>query len=116
AHISISGHVTKDELLRHLDRTEMANGFANRFLWLCVKRSKLLPRGGAIGQVDFTPILNALSGAVNFARGVGEMTRDEDAWNLWVSVYPVLSEGGPGLLGAVLSRAEAQVTRLSCIY
>jgi hypothetical protein len=32
AHISIIGHITKAELLRYLDDTEMANGYANRFL------------------------------------------------------------------------------------
>src|SRR5262249_45073504 len=47
AHISIIGHVTRDELLRMLDNTEAANGFGNRFLWICVKRSKLLPEGGS---------------------------------------------------------------------
>ena len=31
-------------------------------------------------------------------------------------VYPELSAGSPGLLGAVTSRAEAQVMRLACIY
>src|SRR5207247_3820982 len=52
AHISLIGHVTKDELLRYLDSTEMANGFANRILWICVQRSKLLPEGGQIVDVD----------------------------------------------------------------
>ena len=46
AHISIIGHVTKAELLRHPGDTEAANGFANRFLWLMVRRSKELPFGG----------------------------------------------------------------------
>jgi hypothetical protein len=31
-------------------------------------------------------------------------------------VYPDLSSGKPGLLGAVISRAEAQVMRLACLY
>jgi hypothetical protein len=35
---------------------------------------------------------------------------------LWVERYPKLSEGAPGLLGAVTSRAEAQVLRLACVY
>src|SRR5262249_4622879 len=34
AHISIIGHITKDELRRYLEDTETANGFANRFLLL----------------------------------------------------------------------------------
>lgn len=52
AHVSIVGHVTKAELLRHLTETEAANGFANRFLWLLVKRSKELPFGGALHEED----------------------------------------------------------------
>jgi hypothetical protein len=31
-HISIVGHITTDELRRRLNRTEVANGFANRFM------------------------------------------------------------------------------------
>ena len=31
-------------------------------------------------------------------------------------MYPVLSEGKPGLLGAVISRSEAQVMRLALVY
>lgn len=116
AHISLIGHITKDELLRHLDNTETANGFANRFLWFCVKRSKTLPEGGRINEVDFAPILRRLSEAVEFARTVGEIKRDDEARALWCEVYPDLSEGKPGLLGAVTARAEAQVMRLSCIY
>src|SRR5262249_2565339 len=42
--------------------------------------------------------------------------RDEAAKALWAKEYHDLSEGKPGLLGAVLSRAEAQVLRLSVIY
>ena len=38
AHISIIGHITKDELRRLLTETEQANGFGNRFLWLAVRR------------------------------------------------------------------------------
>jgi hypothetical protein len=34
----------------------------------------------------------------------------------WEAVYPTLSAGQPGLLGAVTARAEAQVTRLSLVY
>jgi hypothetical protein len=46
AHTSIVAHITETEARARLSRTEMANGFANRFLFCCVKRSKLLPHGG----------------------------------------------------------------------
>jgi len=50
AHISIIGHITRYELRRLLTQTESANGFANRFCWLAVRRSKCLPMA-----VRFTP-------------------------------------------------------------
>ncbi|MGE5593429.1 MAG: hypothetical protein ACM3X3_07080 [Betaproteobacteria bacterium] len=116
AHISIIGHVTKSELLRYLENTEAGNGFANRFLWLCVRRSKCLPDGGNIGEVNFAPLVARLAEALDFAKCAGELKRDNEAREVWHAVYPELSEGKPGLLGAVLARAEAQVMRLACIY
>ncbi len=116
AHISIIGHVTKEELLRHLDSTEAASGFANRFLWLCVRRSKVLPDGGKLRREQLQPLIRRLTDAIEFARTVGELRRDEHARKVWHRVYPTLSEGKPGLLGAVIARAEAQVMRLAMIY
>jgi hypothetical protein len=37
---AIIGHITKDELLRFVSGTELANGFVNRFLLVSVKRSQ----------------------------------------------------------------------------
>jgi DNA-binding transcriptional ArsR family regulator len=116
AHVSIIAHVTKAELLRYLTSSECGNGFANRFMWLCVKRSKLLPEGGNLSESDVAPLRARLRAAVEFAKGVGEMVRDDEARAMWHAVYTQLSEAKPGLLGAVTSRAEAHVTRLSCIY
>lgn len=112
AHISIVGHITKDELCRLVDGTDASNGFLNRFLWCCVRRSKVLPEGGSPHEAALDPIIQRLGQAVQFGRTAGELKRDEAARETWRYVYPVLSEGKPGLLGAVLSRAEAQVMRL----
>jgi len=115
-HISIIGHITNTELLRHVHATEMCNGFINRFLLVCVKRSKCLPDGGKIHEVDFKALIIRLREAVNFAKGAGELKRDEKARALWHEVYPELSEGKPGLLGAATARAEAQVMRLAMFF
>ncbi len=48
AHVSMVAHVTLDELRARLTTTEMANGFANRFLFACARRSKKLPKGGQL--------------------------------------------------------------------
>ena len=39
-----------------------------------------------------------------------------DARQRWREIYPELSEGEPGLLGAIIGRAEAQVIRLALVY
>jgi hypothetical protein len=116
AHVSILGHITKQELLARLDNINMANGFGNRFLWALVKRSKLLPKGEAAPDHILNPLIQRLHQVFTFSRTVSLMTRDGDAEALWDAVYGPLSAERPGLLGALLSRAEAQVLRLSVIY
>lgn len=118
AHIAMVGHVTRDEVLRYLDRTEVGNGFANRYLWFWVERSKFLPEGGALQQGEVEPVLADLRAALEFSKQLGdfELTRDDSARALWSEVYEELSAGQAGLVGAITSRAEAQVMRLACIY
>jgi hypothetical protein len=115
-HIAIVGHITRAELLRHLDSTEAANGFGNRFLWCAVRRSKYLPEGGAAHTLDFSLEIDELKDCIEFARQVGELRRDDEAREIWARVYPELSEGKPGLLGSIIGRAEAQTMRLACLY
>jgi hypothetical protein len=45
-----------------------------------------------------------------------EVRMDNAARLIWHAVYPELSEGLPGLLGAVTSRAEAQVIPSALLY
>jgi Protein of unknown function (DUF3987) len=118
AHVSMIGHVTRDELRRELIHTDAANGFGNRFLWVCVRRSKVLPDGGRVPDSDFGRLAVRLKQAVDYAYGLGdhELHRNNEARALWHEIYPGLSEGKPGLLGAVTSRGEAQVMRVACVY
>ena len=116
AHISIVGHITRAELLRYLDDTEAGNGFGNRFLWACVRRSKALPEGGSLLWDDLVPLADRVREATKSAATVGELRRDDKARAIWHEVYPQLSQGKPGLLGAMIARSEAQVMRLACIY
>jgi hypothetical protein len=116
AHISLIGHITSEELRRYLSTTEAANGFGNRFLWVAVKRSKALPEGGEPDAHALADVQSRLGAAAAFARTVGAMHRDNEARELWREIYGDLSEGRPGLTGALLGRAEAHVMRLALIY
>lgn len=114
AHISILAHITRAELVAQMGSTDYLNGFANRFLWVRVRRSKLLPDGGACFNV--APFQRRLSEGIAKARRVQTVTRSRDARDLWFSVYPELTAESPGTLGAVVGRGEAQALRLSMIY
>lgn len=114
--VSIIAHVTADELRRGLTATEVANGFANRFLFVCAKRSKQLPEGGSLSDDELRPLADQLRDAIRSAGLRGLIDRDDAARKQWAEVYGELSEGRPGLLGAATSRAEAQVGRLAVIY
>jgi hypothetical protein len=117
AHISLIGHITEDELRARLTRTDTANGFGNRFLFMLVKRSKVLPFGGdGLPDEVIFQLGERLKAAVLSASTIGRIGWTDAAADVWKTVYGPLSEGQRGLLGAVTSRAEAQVVRLALIY
>ncbi|MGH7953818.1 MAG: DUF3987 domain-containing protein [Limisphaerales bacterium] len=116
AHISIIGHITETELNKKMDNNAIFNGFANRFLVVCAKRARLLPDGGSLTDNDFETLAEKLKLAIDAARKTSRMTRSEEARKLWREVYPKLSGDRAGNFGAITSRAEAHVLRLSIIY
>lgn len=116
AHISILAHVTKAELLKCLDDVDYSNGFANRILWVAVRRSKLLPDGGCLDWGTLEALGDELGATIKFASDAGQPRRDAEARELWHAVYPQLTAERTGPAGAATSRAEAQVVRLSLIY
>lgn len=112
--LSVIAHITPGELLNSLTETDRVNGFANRFLLLCVKRSKLLPEGGA--DVDASAYTKRLYEALQAAKGRGPIPRSVETKELWATEYARLTAGREGLKGALCSRAEAHVLRLSLLY
>lgn len=116
AHISIIGHITKAELKQTLAEADTTNGFANRFLWSCVKRSKYLPDGGNLEDSQLNEVIGCLREAVEFAKTAGEIKRDDEASDFWREIYKPLSDGHAGLVGSITSRATAQTLRLATIY
>jgi hypothetical protein len=114
AHVSIIGHITRNELLRHLTETEAANGFGNRFLWICTKRAQFLPEGG--GQPNYNSLVEYLHNALELAKHMGTLQRDDQSRSVWAELYPELSSDRLELFGNITNRAEAQVLRLSVLY
>ena len=116
SHISLIGHITQDELRSELRATDEANGYANRFLFVSAERKRLLPRGGRIDQNKVRPIIKRLRDAVWFAQRCGELEFSRTAAMLWDKKYERLTAENPRVTGTIVSRAEAQVLRISVVY
>ncbi len=116
-HVSIAAHITTDEIRRRTTESDANNGLLNRWLFVAVKRSKLLPDGGDIEAGTHAALVDHLRAAIQQARRIGAVTRSPAAAQRWATIYGDLAEDDPGgLVGAVTARAEAQVLRLSVVY
>lgn len=116
AHISLATHITVEELRKCLSETDAVNGFANRFLWVCARRSKLLPEGGSLDFHTITKFSDRFKKVVRAARKVDQLHRSSKAKALWHEVYSDLTAGQLGLVGKATSRAAPHVMRLACLY
>ena len=80
-HVCILGHITTGELVKHLTETAMANGLANSFVWMLVKRSKHLPFGGEWHTVNLQPISREIVGALELATALARSWTA--SWKCW---------------------------------
>jgi hypothetical protein len=121
SHITVVSHTNQDELIKHLTSAKLGGGVGNRFFFLMVRRSRLLPFGGE-SDVFSEEQLVRLREAVNFgrvARNIPISRKRENggsAADLWTAIYPDLSTSAPGLYGAMVGRGEAYVRRFATIY
>jgi hypothetical protein len=113
-HLSIVGHVTRQELVKVARESDIYGGTYNRFIFLLSDRARLLPHGGNLDDLGMVPA--RIADVIDFARGVGRVRRSSQADRLWETVYHELTTPvGSDLMAAVLSRGEAQTLRLSLL-
>jgi hypothetical protein len=115
-HFSFIGHITEEELKSLLKDVDAYNGYANRILWVCTRRTQKLPRGGGFFKRDITGYVEELRSIINSATNIGEMYFDDKADRLWTEFYLSIDDTETGMTAAVLARAEAQVIRLAMLY
>ncbi|MDL2291301.1 DUF6371 domain-containing protein, partial [Desulfovibrio sp. OttesenSCG-928-F20] len=116
AHINIITHITMQELAVCLGDVQAFNGFGNRFLWICARRSKLVAMPPRMPETELAPIQRELWRLVAQAQKRGAMTMTPNALEMWESVYPEISREHTGLAGSIINRAEAQAQRLALLY
>ena len=78
--------------------------------------AEVTPRGGRYPEKELSSLLTDLRAAVFHAGRVAQMRRTPAAETRWEVLYARMAEPSPGLFGAVVARAEAQVLRLACLY
>ncbi len=115
-HVAIVTHITKRELLNKMDMVEAFNGFANRFLWVCVRRQKLVPFPQPLDEDRLQNFRQRLVQILRTNTDRGDIPLNSEAKKLWGEVYPLLTQEKPGLAGAISSRAETNTIRLALIY
>jgi hypothetical protein len=115
-HISILGHITQEELSKVLNFVETWNGFANRFLWICVQRKKKVPLPLPINKIILLKLSKALGEALVLSKRCEHISLSTTAADLWLDIYSHVSRDMPGKLGVITSRAEAHTLRLAIAY
>jgi hypothetical protein len=119
-HISIIGHITPEELDRYLADVDLFNGFANRFLFVCIQSNKLLPEGPEIPDAIYNDLVLKVNDVLDWVRHLKQeerkFKRNNEAEAIWAEAYKDLRHAKKGIIGKVLGRAEAQTLRLSMLY
>jgi len=88
----------------------------NRFVWLLVKRSKELPFSSSPDEQAMIELTGRISKALQHGRTIGQLGMTAAFQNAWKAIYHDLSAERPGMAGALLGRAEAQVMRVAGLY
>jgi hypothetical protein len=90
AHTSIIEQITAHELRSRMSEREQWDGFANRFPWICAKRARILSNPPDLSDSGLG--LSELVNTTQWAKGVGEMARNEQAKSLWDKFYREFAE------------------------
>lgn len=116
-HVACLGHITPVELRDRLSDVEAANGFGNRFLFIAVKRPRLVAIPRSPSNVVDHDVLAELEATVRWAKTSGEIHFTSTATDRWTDIYRLIQEERvPALVGALTRRAEAQLARLALVY
>lgn len=117
AHIGWVSHITINELSTRLSEIEMLNGYANRILWVCARRSKLVAWPAPMDADRLSQFQYELSEIIAAHQGDIIVEPDAEVRKAWQEEhYGALTRERPGLVGCVVNRDEAQVMRLAMIY
>lgn len=115
-HVGIVGHITDAELRKLLSHVEIFNGFANRFLWFCARRQRLVPLASGLSDATARHLARILAAQLIASREIERVEFSPEARMAYIAEYERLTAEHVGFYGVVTSRAEVQVIRVAMIY
>ena len=113
----MTADITLDELNMKMPEVGIVNGWLNRFLLVCARRSQILPLADSRVDEALTPIAMELREAIALAQArhnveVSFTPEARAEYESWYDAQPV----DVGLLAAATARGEVQVVRLALTY
>ncbi len=115
-HINVLAHITQHELKSLLSVTEIHNGLANRFLWVCARRTKKLAFPKAMDSSEVHNLAIKLADALKKSEDEQLVGFSNEARRYWDTEYHNVSTDTFGFRGGITSRDEAHVLRLSLLF
>ncbi|KAF0250395.1 MAG: hypothetical protein FD167_194, partial [bacterium] len=136
-HVSILGHITKEELKALFSQNDKNNGFANRIAFVAAKRDRYLVNGSKIPVEPLNLLRDKVKKAIEFLdrknsklhndlstflynveNGIDgvETNLDQSAIDLLDQYYVELCDNGSGQIANILNRARVIVRRVAMIY
>lgn len=114
-HISIIAHCTKTDIVKYLEESDLGNGFTNRFIWICVEQSKIVPYTKTpLLYYDFSVFQSLASKATAFAQKQGRVELSKEADAVWYDYR--MSEKNRDMNESVATvRAPAHCLRIALI-
>lgn len=100
AHINIITHITMQELAVCLGDVQAFNGFGNRFLWICARRSKLVALPSRMPVSELAPLQREMWRLVAQAQKREAMRMDGNALERGRASIPTCPKSTPALPGA----------------
>ena len=115
-HVTLVGNITKDELNALISDNDKANGFGNRFLWVCAKRSKSIPFTPPSNDAALQALAAKAAHMIEMATHYGQVGWMPDAASLWASQYDWLTAERSGVVANMTSRAAPQTLRIALVF
>lgn len=117
AHVCLMFHITNPELKELMTNREVFNGFVNRFLWVKVRREKLVSSPKPIPQEVKDSLAQRIAEAARFGGTLQEVKLSATAAQDWHETYVTLNEVDKSPLHeATTSRDAPYILRLALIY